>query len=309
MAQSMAYETQRMSLAVAAFGPDARRAVLFRESLLGMAERHVLGLAWALMPSRVAGVPNLLKLCAREALAPDYALPDPERALAQPPGLAGIVHDMSAPTLLAAYRRGLYPLAHIGPLKWWSPPQRSVLDFNNLHIAKRLRRQMRQGEYSVTFDRDFEGVIAGCAGQRAGRWHLTWITPRIMRAYAELFDLGHAHSFEVWNARGDLVGGGYGVAVGESFVTESQFAREPNTSKIGFMVFNWHLARWGFTFNDGKLMTPTCRDMGFREIPRGDFLARLREAGRAPARAGRWQVEADVTAVADWRPEGGAPRG
>lgn len=304
----MAYETQRMSVPVAVSGPDARRAALFRESLLGAAERWALGTAWALMPSRIAGLPGLLRLSLREALAPDYALPDPERTLASPPGLAGIVHDLSAPALLAAYRRGLYPFAHIGPLKWWSPPERSVLFFNELHIAKRLRRQMRQGEYSVTFDRDFEAVIAGCAGHRAGRWHLTWITPKIMRAYAELFDMGHAHSFEVWNARGELVGGGYGVAAGASFVTESQFTHEPNSSKIGFTVLNWHLARWGFAFNDGKLMTPTCRDMGFREIPRGEFLGRLQEAGRGPARTGRWHVEADVAAVADWRPEDGAPQ-
>src|SRR3954469_14322697 len=116
----MAYETQRMSLVVAPngrdTGRDARRAALFRESLIGLAERWLLGTAWALMPSRVAGVPNLLRLTLREMLAPDYALPDPERTLAQPPGLAGIVHDLSAPALLAAYRRGLYPFAHIGPL-------------------------------------------------------------------------------------------------------------------------------------------------------------------------------------------------
>ena len=92
--------------------------------------------------------------------------------------------------------------------------------------------------------------------------------------------------FEVWNERGELAGGGYGVAIGASFVTESQFSREPNTSKIGFTVLNWHLAHWGFAFNDGKLMTPTCRDMGFREIPRGEFLSRLAQAERRPGTAG-----------------------
>ena len=143
---------------------------------------------------------------------------------------------------------------------------------------------MRQGRYTVTFDRDFEAVIAACAGTRQTRWHLTWITPRIMRAYAELFDAGHAHSFEVWNEKGELAGGGYGVAIGGAFATESQFSREPNTSKIGFTVLNWHLARWGFAFNDGKVMTPTCRDMGFREIARGEFLARLADAAQKPGR-------------------------
>jgi leucyl/phenylalanyl-tRNA---protein transferase len=298
----MAFETQRMRLPAAASGRAAARAALFREPLTAMAERWLLGAVWALTPRCIRGLPNLARLCFQELLAPDYALPDPERAFDQPPGLAGIVHDFTPPTLLAAYRRGLYPFAHIGPLKWWSPPARSLLFFNELHIAKRLRRQMRQRHYTVTLDRDFEGVIAACAGRRAGRWHLTWITPKIMRVYAALFDAGHAHSFEVWNERGELAGGGYGVAVGGAFATESQFSHEANTSKIGFTVLNWHLARWGFAFNDGKLMTPTCHDMGFREVPRREFLTRLAEAERLPGKSGRWQVEADMAAVADWQP-------
>jgi leucyl/phenylalanyl-tRNA---protein transferase len=298
----MVFETERMRLPVAANGRAARRAALFRENPIAMAERWVLGLAWALSPKRIRGVPNMLRLCFDEFLAPDYALPDPRDALDEPSGLAAIAHDLSLPTLIAAYRRGLYPFAHIAPLKWWSPPKRSVLFFDDLHIAKRLRRQIRQGGYTVTFDRDFEGVIAACAGHRQHRWHLTWITPRLMHSYAELFDAGYAHSFEVWNERGDLVGGGYGVAVGGAFITESQFSREPNTSKIGFTVLNWHLSHWGFAFNDGKLMTPTCHDMGFREIPRSDFLAHLAQTVRRPDKKDRWQVETDLATVADWQP-------
>ena len=162
-----------------------------------------------------------------------------------------------------------------------------MLFFPETHLAKRLRRQMRQGQYTVTFDRDFEGVIAACAGRRSGRWHLTWITPKIMRTYAALYDAGHAHSFEVWNAKGELIGGGYGVSTGGAFSTELQFSREPNTSKIGFAVLNWHLATWGYAFNDGKLMTPTCQDLGFREIARGDYLTPA-GAGRTPP----WQERA-----------------
>lgn len=301
----MAFHAARLNLPSSA-GPG-RRAVLFHESLFGMAERWALGLAWALSPRRIRGVPNLLGLCIREWLAPDYALPDPEQALDQPPGLAGIVHDLSLPTLLAAYRRGLYPFAHIGPLKWWSPRQRSVLFFNNFHISNNLRRLMRQGHYSVTFDRDFEAVLAGCAGHRPGRWHLTWITPRIMHAYAAAFDAGQAHSFEVWNAQGALVAGGYGIATGAAFSFESQFACEPNASKLGMTVLNWHLAHWDYRFNDGKLMGPLWRSVGFRDIPRRDFLARLAEAVRAPGKSGRWQVEADPAIVSRWQPEAGRP--
>ena len=300
---ALAYHADRMTLSGPASSPADRRAALFRERLIDKAERWALGLAWALSPKRIGGLPHLAQLCFNELLAPDYALPDPERAMANPPGLAGIAHDLSLPTLLAAYRRGLYPLAHIAPQKWWSPPARSLLFFDQFHIAKRLRRQMRQGQYTVTFDRDFERVIAGCAGHRAGRWHVTWITPKIMHAYAQAFDAGYAHSFEVWNEKGELAGGGYGIAIGGAFATESQFSLEPNTSKIGFTVLNWHLAKWGFAFNDGKLMTPTCQDMGFRDIPRTEFLMRLKDVETRPIHTGRWQVEADLATVANWQPD------
>ncbi len=301
----MAFETQRLSFPAAASGRAARRAMLFRESLGDVAERWALGFAWSLAPKRIGGLPNLLRLCFNEFLAPDYALPDPGRALDRPPGLAGIVHELSLPTLLAAYRRGLYPLAHIAPLKWWSPPRRSVLIFKNFHISNNLARLMRQGRYTVTFDRDFDSVIAACAGRRQGRWHLTWITPRIMRVYAEAFDAGHAHSFEVWNKAGELVAGGYGIAIGASFTAESQFTHESNASRVGMTMLNWHLARWGYLFNDGKLIGPLWRNMGFDEMPRQEFLTLLSQAVRAPGKNGRWQVEADLETVSHWQPDKG----
>jgi leucyl/phenylalanyl-tRNA--protein transferase len=160
---------------------------------------------------------------------------------------------------------------------------------------------MRKQNYTVTFDRDFEAVITACSQRRPGRWHLTWITPTIMKLYAEAFDAGHVHSFEVWNQAKQLVGGGYGVSVGGAFTTESQFSRERNTSKIGFTVLNWHLSKWGYAFNDGKLMTPTLQDMNFRDVPRRDYLSRLRAATHAPGKSGRWTLEADLNQIADWQ--------
>jgi leucyl/phenylalanyl-tRNA--protein transferase len=279
-----------------------RRSQLFREGPIEFAERLLLGTAWALKPERIGGLPNLAGMLAHDALVRPRALPEPENALASPPGLAGIVHDLSVPTLLAAYRSGLYPFSHLPPLKWWSPPARTILDFRNFHIARTLKAKLKQARYTVTFDRDFEAVIANCAGRRQGRWHLTWITPRIMRAYCELFDAGHAHSFEVWNAAGQLAGGGYGVSTGAAFSGESQFSHETDTSKIGLTVLTFHLARWGFAFQDGKLMTPTLQHMGFRDVSRSDYLTQLAQAVRAPEKSGRWQVEADLPEVAAWQP-------
>jgi leucyl/phenylalanyl-tRNA--protein transferase len=253
-------------------------------------------------PARVSGLPNLARLWLTDLLAPDERLPHITDALDQPAGLCGIVRDLSVPTLVEAYQRGLYPFAHIAPLKWWSPPERSVLSFPDFHIAKRLRAHLRQERYRVTFDRDFAGVMKACAAPRRNKWRLTWITPTLMRAYADLHDAGFAHSYEVWNAQGDLVGGGYGVAVGRTFTIESRFVRAANTSKIGLAMLNWHLARWGFAFIDNKLPNRNVIEMGFRNVPRAEFAALLADAAHAPSRVGRWQVETDLKSVADWQP-------
>ena len=284
---------------IPALAAGDRRATLFRETAMERLERWALGLAWPLTRDRIGGLPALARLWLADMIAPDDGLPDPERTL-NAAGLCGMVHGLSVDVLVAAYEQGLFTFAHVGPLKWVSPCERCALFFDEMHIAKKLRRQMRQGRYMVTFDRDFEGVIKGCAGRRDGKWHVTWITPRIMRAYADLFDAGFVHSFEVWNEAGALVGGGYGVALGRVFFTESQFSREPNTSKIGFTVLNWHLAKWGFRFNDGKWPTPTILDMGFRPIRRRRFLGELARAMRRPGNDRPWTVEEDLKTIAAW---------
>ncbi|ODR94827.1 hypothetical protein AUC69_03210 [Methyloceanibacter superfactus] len=279
----------------------ARRAALFRETPAETIQRVMLGTAWSLQPERIDRLVPLAKLCMRHLLEPNDTLPN----LAHTPGapeLVGIADDLSVAKLAEAYAKGLFPHAHFGPTKWLSPPERCVLFFDDYHMSKRLKRLMRQGTYRVTFDQDFEGVIKACAGKREGRWHLTWITPRIMRAYAALYDAGLVHSFEVWNREGELAGGGYGVAIGGVFFTESQFSHEDNTSKLGFSVLNWHLAHWGFGLNDGKWATPTILDMGFRMIPRSEFLRILGEDVGLKGKPGRWSVEADPRAVADWQP-------
>jgi leucyl/phenylalanyl-tRNA--protein transferase len=284
----------------------ARRAALFRETLAERMERWALGTAWALRPNRIDALTPLARMWLSDLLTPQRALPDPERTVHES-GLCGMVHDLSVPTLLEAYKQGLFTFAHFGPLKWLSLPQRWVLFFDDLHIGKTVRRLLRQEKYRVSFDRDFEGVIKACAGRRDGKWHVTWITPRIMRAYADLFDAGFVHSFEVWNEADALVGGGYGVAIGRIFFTESQFSHESNTSKLGFTVLNWHLARWGFLLNDGKWETPVIREMGFRPIPRGEFRRLLAVATKQPGKLGRWHIEGSLPDVSTWQPQSAPP--
>ncbi|HEX2216135.1 MAG TPA: leucyl/phenylalanyl-tRNA--protein transferase [Xanthobacteraceae bacterium] len=283
----------------------ARRDQLFRETALETARRWALGFGYALRPHRVTGIPALSGMWLKEMVAPARSLPRAEQALARPAGLCGIVRDLSVPTLIEAHRRGLYPHAHIPPLKWWSPPERYVLFFDQFHMSKRLRSRLRQARHTVTFDRDFERVIKACAEPREGKWPVTWITPAIMRAYAALHDAGYAHSFEVWNTAGELVGGGYGVAIGGAFTIESQFTRESHCSKIGFAALNWHLAHWGFHFSDNKGPTRNTIEMGFQSVPRSEFIQMLADATNLPSRVGKWSVEADLKTVAAWEPNAG----
>lgn len=280
---------------------EDKRSALFRETPSETFGRVVLGTAWALKPRRLGNLVPMLKMRLAGLFTGEGELPD-VAAISETSELAGIARDLSVPNLMEAYRRGLFPHGHIGLPKWLSPAMRGVVLLKDFHISSRLRAMMRQGKYTVTFDRDFESVIKACAGSRPGQWHLTWITPRIMHAYAEAFDQGHVHSFEVWNKAGDLVGGGYGVAVGRVFVIESMFFRESNASKIGFSVLAWHLAKWGFVMSDNKWLTGTTAQMGFRDMKRSDYLQALADLADAPAAPERWEPEWDSKAVAGWRP-------
>lgn len=280
--------------------PEARRARLFRETARQRLTRWVLGAAYVAQPKRIAALPAVLGETLRGLVGAGRDLPDPEMARTAPDGLCGVAHDLSVPTLLAAYRRGLYPFSHVGAPKWWATSERSVLAPAQAHLGKNLRRALRKAEYTVTFDRAFEEVMAACAEPRSGRPSLTWITPRIMRAYAAMFDAGHAHSFEVWDKEGTLVGGGYGVALGRVFFTESQFSRVRDGSKYGFASLNHHLAAWGYVANDGKDHKGYLAEFGFAPIPRATFHALLAEHAGAGGKAGRWSAEIPLAETAAW---------
>jgi leucyl/phenylalanyl-tRNA--protein transferase len=282
-----------------------RRDQLFQEKWSIMLQRWLLGTAYALKPSRIGNVPYLLWYAALDILRGSTRVPAPARTYSRPDTFGGICKNPTADTVLAAARLGFFPWCHFGPLKWWTRKERMVLFFDEHHISKRLRRDMKKANYTFTFDQAFDDVILACAGHRSYNRHsLTWITPQIMRLYTDLHRRGHAHSFEVWNMGGELVGGGYGLSIGRVFVTESQFSHEPNTSKMGFALFNYHLAKWGYVLNDGKDFTPTIDAMGFRLIPRAEFEAIMNEHAQNGGRTGKWSVEATLAEVAAWEPKG-----
>jgi leucyl/phenylalanyl-tRNA--protein transferase len=265
-----------------------RRLALFRESARQRLRREALGLAYAMRPERLAGILPMWQLLLRDAIARRADLPDPRAALANPDGLCGIVRDLSVDTLVDAYASGLYPWAHCGPIKWWAPRTRCVIGPGEIPVGKATQRQARRGTFKFTFDRDFDRVIAACAAARPGQVPLTWITPKIMSAYAALHDAGLAHSYEIWDRNGELVAGGYGVASGRVFIGESMFTRASGAGAFGLAVLHRHLANWGFALHDAKLPSPHLCSLGFRQMPREEYATYL--AGRIPAsRPGHWQ--------------------
>lgn len=217
----------------------------------------------------------------------DLSFPPLETALREPNGLLAAGGDLRPERLLAAYRHGCFPWYQEGqPLLWWSPDPRTVLFPDELHVSRSLRKRMHHGDYRVTFDKAFAEVIQGCAGPRSYA-DGTWITTPMQDAYVRLHEMGVAHSVEVWQ-QGQLVGGLYGLAMGELFFGESMFSRATDASKVGFVTLVERLREWGFALIDCQMPTRHLESFGARSIPRAAFAEAL-------------AMHLDRPSAADWR--------
>jgi leucyl/phenylalanyl-tRNA--protein transferase len=204
-------------------------------------------------------------------------------ALADKDGLVAVGGDLRPARLLLAYRRGIFPWFGEGdPIFWWSPDPRAIIELDGLHVSRRLRRTLRSGRFEVTVNRDFAGVIAGCADRPRKEM---WITPAMAAAYTRLHLQGHAHSVEVWNL-GQLAGGLYGVAIGGFFAGESMFTRVRDASKVALAFTVDRLRSRGFQLFDIQFRTEHTTRFGAVEIPRRTYLQRLRQALSLPATFG-----------------------
>lgn len=215
--------------------------------------------------------------------------PDPERAL--PNGLLASGGDLEPATLLAAYRKGIFPWYGAGqPILWWSPDPRCVLFPFDFHISRRSRRKIRNSGFAFTLDRAFPAVIDACARPRSqdGR---TWLLPEMRIAYTRLRLLGYAHSVEIWKGS-SLVGGIYGIALGATFFGESMFRRVSEASRAALVCLVRLMRMLEFTMLDCQQATPHMLAMGAREISRARFTFRIRRGMQM-----RWPLpEQD-----DWR--------
>jgi leucyl/phenylalanyl-tRNA--protein transferase len=202
---------------------------------------------------------------------------NPERA--DDSGLVAVGGKLHPQRLLTAYRRGIFPwYSEDEPVCWWSPDPRAIIELDGLHVSRRLRRTKRSGRFTCTINQAFGDVIRGCADRPDEG---TWITADMILAYEELHRLGHAHSVEAWS-EGELAGGLYGVAVGGLFAGESMFSRRTDGSKVALVFLVDHLRRRGFTLFDIQLLTEHTARLGAIEIPRKQYLSRLRRAIASP---------------------------
>lgn len=197
-------------------------------------------------------------------------------------GLVAIGGDLAPGTVLAAYRSGIFPmpLEQGAVLGWWSPDPRAIIPLDaGMTVSASLARSRRR--YRGTFDADFLGVIDGCA--EPTRPH-GWITPAIRQAYGALHELGWAHSAEVWDTDGRLVGGVYGIAIGGFFAGESMFYRARDASKVALASLVEKLQTDGFELFDVQWQTPHLASLGAVEVGRKEYLHRLRLAVSPPDR-------------------------
>jgi leucyl/phenylalanyl-tRNA---protein transferase len=215
-----------------------------------------------------------------------WGLPEPVTA-DEGSGLVAFGADLAVETLVDAYRRGIFPWPHDGmPLPWFSPDPRGVLVLDGASaggvasVSKSLRQRLRRCGWTSTVDVAFDEVVAACADRPTGEG--TWISAEMRAAYGRLHRVGWAHSLEVWDGEGRLVGGLYGVRVGGCFTGESMFHREPDASKVAFVDL---VRRWGDacgTMVDVQIPTAHLASLGVVAVPRTEFLARLAHVRDTP---------------------------
>jgi leucyl/phenylalanyl-tRNA--protein transferase len=199
--------------------------------------------------------------------------PDPRRAT--PEGIVAVGGRPEPELLAEAYSRGIFPWPVEGyPLLWFSPPERALLVFDELHVPRSLARERRRTRLAFTIDRAFDRVISACAEVPRAHEQGTWITAEMVRGYREFHRLGRAHSVEAWEGE-ELVGGLYGVDAGGAFAGESMFRLRPNASKLALLFLVEHLRGRGLDWLDVQVMTPHMEALGARLVTRDEFLERL----------------------------------
>ena len=207
-------------------------------------------------------------------LTDEIMFPNPE--LAEEDGLLAIGGDLRWERLVLAYCNGIFPWYNEDdPILWWCTKPRFIIKPNEVRISKSMKRVFNRGEFKVTFNNDFEGVISNCKALRE-KGEGTWITDDMKEAYINLFNKGFALSVEVYK-ESKLVGGLSGVKIGRCFFGESMFSIETNASKVALISICKKLERENYLFLDCQMHTNHLESMGGKFVSWGEFKSMLQE--------------------------------
>lgn len=203
-----------------------------------------------------------------EFLGNDIKFPDVSKATKE--GLLAYGGDLSSKRLILAYKSGIFPwFDDDGPILWWSPDPRFVLFPEKLKVTKSMKQILRNSDFEITVNKDFEGVISNCSIIKREGQQGTWITNDLKKAFIKLHELGIAKSVEVWLEK-ELVGGLYGVDLENGvFCGESMFSKVSNASKVGFISF---VQNTNYKLIDCQVYTNHLESMGAEDISRDEFL-------------------------------------
>ena len=200
----------------------------------------------------------------------DNELSFPPVHLAEPDGLLAIGGDLSTTRLLTAYRNGIFPWYEDEVPLWWCPDPRFVLFPDKLKINKTTKALLKRNEFEFSINTAFKEVIHHCKNVIRPGQEGTWITPEVEKAYCKLYELGHAHSADVWK-NNKLVGGLYGIKMGKVFFGESMFSIESNASRFAFTKYVHQLIAEQVELIDCQIYSDYLESMGAEMIPRTAF--------------------------------------
>jgi leucyl/phenylalanyl-tRNA---protein transferase len=220
----------------------------------------------------------------------DYSIQFPDPDLAEDDGLVAVGGELSVEFILSAYMQGIFPwFSEDDPILWWSPNPRLILFPDEFKISNSLKQLIKNKKYTLKIDENFKEVIKNCSKSPRPGQDGTWITGEMLVAYTKLHKLGYTHSFETYY-NNELVGGLYGLSLGNAFFGESMFFKATDASKFAL----YHLVEWckmhNFKFIDAQQPTAHLKSLGAKEVQRSEFLSRLKEALQSETIKGKWHL-------------------
>lgn len=205
-----------------------------------------------------------------------YIFPDP--IYAEDEGLLAYGGDLNPSRIMTAYLNGIFPWYNESdPILWWSPNPRCILGFEDFKVSKSLRKVIDKNIFEIKFDTNFTQVMKECKNINRQNQEGTWIQDELIEAYTKIHKMGFAHSFEAYY-NNELVGGGYGINIGNIFCGESMFAKKTDASKVALYFLIQRLKEKGFSFIDCQIPTPHLLSLGAKTMERKEFLLSVKKS-------------------------------